>query len=104
MSECDFEAIRPSHGLCYGAPAIGAHPRHTGSSGSHSGEGALLYPEWLHNICHRGNEEGGMCKRGASLLTAVIAVLGLMVCWPAATQTNNRPTAKVDGAFIKQNE
>jgi quinohemoprotein ethanol dehydrogenase len=45
-----------------------------------------------------------MCKRGASLLTAVIAVLGLTVCWPAATQTNNRPTAKVDGGFIKQNE
>jgi quinohemoprotein ethanol dehydrogenase len=43
-----------------------------------------------------------MCKQGV-LLTFVIALPVLVAGWPAATQTNI-PAARVDGAFIKQNE
>jgi quinohemoprotein ethanol dehydrogenase len=43
-----------------------------------------------------------MCKQGV-LLTFVIALPVLVAGWPAATQTKI-PAARVDGAFIKQNE
>jgi len=45
-----------------------------------------------------------MCKLGVSLLAFVIALPVLSVCWPAATQSNNAPAARVDGAFIRQND
>ena len=45
-----------------------------------------------------------MCKRGASLLTLVIALPVLILHWSAAAQTNEAPAAKVDQAFIRQNE
>ena len=45
-----------------------------------------------------------MCKRGASLLAFVIALPVLILHWSAVAQTNEVPAAKVDEAFIRQNE
>jgi quinohemoprotein ethanol dehydrogenase len=45
-----------------------------------------------------------MCERGASLLTFVIALPLLILHCSAAAQTNEAPAAKVDQAFIRQNE
>jgi quinohemoprotein ethanol dehydrogenase len=45
-----------------------------------------------------------MCKRGASLLTFVIGLPVFILHWSAAAQTNEAPGAKVDQAYIRQNE
>jgi len=43
-------------------------------------------------------------KPGVSLLVVAITLPVLTVCWPAATQTNVGPAAKVNETFIRQNE